>query len=69
MKLVTVEFDDSVDISILPNGTSPVNISDGTNTLSEGKILALSDVLELESELETHTHPLPSGESGPPIVV
>ena len=46
MKLVTVQFDDSVDISVLPKGNTPITVSDGTVTLAGGTIMALSDVIE-----------------------
>lgn len=61
MKIVTIGFEDSIDISVLLKGT-PVTVSDGTNTI-EGKLLALIDAYEKPTVLVLHTHttglPLP----------
>ena len=56
MKLLTIRFEDSVDITQLPKGT-PVNISDGTIVLN-GTIMILTDIEELpEADLVPHSHP------------
>ncbi len=62
MKLITIGFKDSVDISVLPKGTAPVSVSDGTNTLSNGEVVALIDLAD--SKVKNHSH---EAEIGPPV--
>lgn len=65
MKLVIVQYDDTVDTSILPKGTV-VSVSDGTNTLSNGKVYGIMDAMNPEPTVSpSHIHPLPAGETGP----
>jgi len=55
MKLIVVNFDDSVDVSSIPVGAS-VNIGSGTITLS-GLVMAITQMEEPpEQELIPHTH-------------
>lgn len=63
MKLMVIRFPDSVNTSVLPVGTEPVTVSDGTNTVAGGEILALTVILE-----PVHVHTVPSGETGPQII-
>ena len=65
MKLVTVQFNDSVDISVLAKGTTGISVTDGTNTLENGIIRILSDVSEPEPEIVQHTHPAAIGPATP----
>ena len=56
MKLLTIRFEESVDITQLPKGT-PVNISDGTIVLN-GTVMSLTDLEDPpEAELVPHIHP------------
>jgi len=56
MKLLTIRFEESVDINQLPKGTE-VNISDGTIVLN-GTIMILTDIENPpEAELVPHRHP------------
>lgn len=54
MRLLTIQFEDSVDVSSLPKGTT-VTVSDGSNTVSDGTVLAVSDVQD--PEVLPHNHP------------
>jgi hypothetical protein len=59
MKLITVQYPDSVDIEVLPKGTV-VTISDGTNNLSDGTVILLTDAQDAEPTVHTHN-------VGPPV--
>ena len=48
MKLVTVQFPEATDIDIIPKGTEGIAISDGTNSISGGRIMALVDITDPE---------------------
>lgn len=53
MKLVTVQYPDSVDINVLPKGTI-VTVGDGTLSLPSGTVVSLADVQDPEPA--THIH-------------
>ena len=56
MKLLTIRFEETVNITQLPKGT-PVNISDGTIVLN-GTVMILTDIEDPpEAELVPHSHP------------
>jgi len=46
MKLVTVQFPDTVNTSVLPIGKTGITVSDGTNGLSNGTVMSLADVID-----------------------
>lgn len=52
MKLLVIQFEDTVDISPLPKGTQ-VTVGDGTTTLS-GEVMASVDILEPSLEGDYH---------------
>lgn len=62
MKVVTIWFQDSVDLSAFPAGKEGVSISDGTTTVNHGKVL-----IDPFRVVDDHKHPIPPGETGPPI--
>lgn len=64
MKLITVQFDESVNINSIPKGAT-VTVSDGTTTLT-GKVMALTDMADPEAVLVPHTHPV-TGAAGLPV--
>ena len=64
MKVIIIKFDESVDITFLPKGTT-VSVTDGTNTLNNGIVLTLIDILESEPILLPHSH---SAEIGQPML-
>lgn len=64
MKLITVQFPDSTDITIIPKGMGGITVSDGTNNISGGEIMALTDMVE--PELIPHIHPATTN-VGPPV--
>ena len=67
MKLITVQYPDSVDISKLVKGAK-VTVSDGINSL-DGEILVISDVQDSVPVLVPHTHPVTTaGATGPAAV-
>lgn len=64
MKLITVQFADSVDTDVLAAGTTGISVSNGTATLSNGVVLAKSEVYEAAAPnpvLVPHTHPVIGG--------
>lgn len=44
MKLITVRFDDSKDVTVLPKETTGITVTNGTVSVADGTILALCDV-------------------------
>ncbi len=66
MKLITIEYPDSTNLTGLIKG-STVAVSDGTTTVSPGILLAISDVLDppvTAPALPPHTHTESGGETG-----
>lgn len=61
MKLVIVEYPDSVNIQALPKGTI-VTVTDGTTSLPNGSIMSLADVQDPEPAPHTHAASI-----GPPV--
>ena len=55
MKLVIVQYPDSVNISTMIKG-SVVSVSSETVTLANGTVMSLADVLDVTSTLVPHTH-------------
>jgi len=70
MKLVTVQFEDSVDITVLPIG-EPVSITNGTDSIDDGSIM--SQTVMIEPELVDHTHGITlsgqTAEVGLPVII
>lgn len=56
MKLLVIQFEDSVDISPLPKGTK-VTVGDDTTTLP-GEVMASVDILEPSLEGDYHITPI-----------
>lgn len=56
MKLLVIQFEDTVDTSPLPKGTQ-VTVGDGTTTLS-GEVMASVDILEPSLEGDYHITPI-----------
>lgn len=54
MKLIIVQFDDTVDVSELPVGTT-VAISDGTNSVTGGIVLSTAKVKNNGTTIHEHT--------------
>lgn len=63
MKLVTVQFNDSVNLSGIVKGEDASVVT--TVTVAGGKIMAISDVLDPEPELTPHNHPAAIGPAMP----
>lgn len=58
MKLLVIKYDDGVDTSILPKGTT-VSVSDGgQNTLPNGVVMSSVDMLEQSMEGDYHIAPV-----------
>lgn len=53
MKLVTVQYPDSIDINVLPKGTVVI-VGDGTHNLPNGTVVSLADVQDPEPAIHTH---------------
>lgn len=68
MKLITVQFEDSVDISNFLAGKTGVTLTDGTNTLPGGIVLADTKVMEVPPVLVPHSHELIIGGSAGPAI-
>ncbi len=56
MKLLVIQFEDTVDISPLPKGTK-VTVTDGTTTLP-GEVMASVDIVEPSLEGDYHLTPI-----------
>jgi len=54
MKLITVQFDDSVDITTITIGTKPITVSDGATNITGGTLMSQTEMIE--PELVPHTH-------------
>lgn len=54
MKLVTIQYPDSVNIQTLPKGTL-VTVTDGTTNLPNGVVMSHADVLDAEVVDHSHT--------------
>jgi len=68
MKLIVVQFDDAVDVSVIPKG-STVSINGNSTTLQGGVVRMLVDGLDAPPDLTAHIHPISvTGISGDPIV-
>ena len=67
-KLLTIMFDESVDLSNFPVEKTGVSITDGTNAVPGGAILHVGNLAEIPQEIPEHSHPLElDGSVGPPI--
>ena len=66
MRLLCIQFDDTVDPTLIPKGTTGITVGDGTNTVVEGKVVAWTDAIN--PEVVEHTHPA-STAIGPPAVI
>lgn len=67
MKILAVEFPEGTVVTI-PKGAT-VQISDGTTTMSNGKLAYIIDAAEEEVVVPAHTHPIAyevTGETGEP---
>jgi len=65
MKLITVRYEDTVDISAFSKGTV-VTLSSGSAQAEGGVVLAVSDIVDVEPVLVPHTHGLTiNGTVGP----
>ena len=59
MKILSTQFEDTVDLSGLALGDEPVTVSTGTVSIPGGKVFAKTDILdpEVSTEVPPHTHP------------
>jgi hypothetical protein len=48
MKVMWVEFPDTVDPTVLPKGTENVTVGNGDNSLANGKVIAWTDAIDPE---------------------
>ena len=54
MKLITVQFEDSVDIATISIDSKPITVSYGTTTISGGTLM--SQTVMIEPDLVPHAH-------------
>lgn len=67
MKLVAIVYSDSVDLSLLAIGAKPITVSDGTNSVPGGEVMAKTELKESNPVLVPHTHQV-AGATGPATV-
>ena len=67
MRMIVVEFEDSVVTESIPEGTTGITVSNGTTTLLGGLMRVTGARVYVSPSMADHVHPIAGTISGGPV--